>query len=819
LDKLEDCLHKIYLSKKKCLILGDININTLCKNKLSKDYLNLIHSEGFNPLIFEATRITETTRSCIDHIHTNYSISSTSGSIAFEVADHLPVFSIIYDSKGNPFPDVIEFRDFKKFNVKRFRDDLHKESWSSIYNCKDTNECINKFTHIFNNVSNKHAPIKTFKLKNSTHKPWVTSGLKKSIKVRNKIYKEWLITHNMFYLNKYKLYRNKIDFINKRYRDMYYANIMSESKNAKKMWDNINLVINKKRSSTHIDKIKHNDKEYQHSQSISQTLNDYFCNISHSLSSLLPKSNRSYLSYLTNHYKTFSFDKISEVEVFLLLDNLDTKKSFGPDYMHPRLVAAAALEIFRPLTYIINLSILNGVFPDSLKVAKVIPVFKAGSKFLCNNYRPISILPVLSKIFEKCIYNQIIFHLSVENILVPNQYGFRKGLTTTDCLVDLLEEITSALDNSQFVISIFLDLTKAFDTVNHSILLNKLSYYGLKDKANLWFKSYLSNRKQKVFVNGVFSNLNAINTGVPQGSILGPLLFLVYINDFVNVTNFFSIRLFADDTSLTASNDNLDTLISNINSELPRVFDWLCANKLTLNLTKTKYIIFQPKQRLNYNINLPLILNNQYLDNSSSVTYLGVIIDSHLSWHNHIDYVCSKVSKNINIITKLKHYFGKEILINTYYSLIYPFLTYNCILWGNTYVSSLDKLNKLQNKLVRKINNVPLYEHITPHFTNLKLLKFPDLVKLFTCSFLYDLLCDNKPHNFVIPMISEHHNYSTRSACSNFLAIPKFRTNIRKFCPTIRGRYFWNELPLTIKTISNKVVFKKSLKTYLFSKY
>ena len=199
----------------------------------------------------------------------------------------------------------------------------------------------------------------------------------------------------------------------------------------------------------------------------------------------------------------------------------------------------------------------------------------------------------------------MIFHLNTENILVSNQFGFRAGKTTTDCLVDLVDDIAKAIDEGSYAVSIFLDLSKAFDTVNHSILVSKLDLYGIRVGENQWFKSYLSKRKQKVFVNGVESNFYLLNSGVPHGSIFGAFLFIVYINDMIRATNHFTVRLFEDDTSLTAVGSDLDVLIQRIHSELPPDYEWQCSNKLTLNLSKTKYLVFQPRQRNNYNLYPP----------------------------------------------------------------------------------------------------------------------------------------------------------------------------------------------------------------------
>ena len=214
---------------------------------------------------------------------------------------------------------------------------------------------------------------------------------------------------------------------------------------------------------------------------------------------------------------------------------------------------------------------------------------------------------------------------------MSNQYGFGSGYNTTDCLVDLIDEISKAFDEEKYAVSIFLDLSKAFDTVNHFILLTKLDLYGIQGNEDQWFRSYLSNRKQKVFVSGVESNFLLVKSGVPQGSILGPFLFLICINDFRKATNYFSLRLFADDTSLTATGKDLDVLLQRINSELPAIHEWLCSNRLTLNLSKTKYLVFQPRQKINFNLYAPLKLADQYLEQSYSVKCLGLITDCFLS--------------------------------------------------------------------------------------------------------------------------------------------------------------------------------------------
>ena len=405
---------------------------------------------------------------------------------------------------------------------------------------------------------------------------------------------------------------------------------------SKKMWDNINVIMNKKRPSSNIEKLQVNDKNFEQPFSISYAINKYFCGVPAELASKLPKSNHRSSSYEHRKKESFRVIRVNEVEVLSLLESIDIKKSFGVDKVHPLLLSSASPIIYSPLTYDINLSLKQG----SLKVAKVIPIFKQGSRSLCNNYRPISVLSALSKIFERCILNQLIFHFNTENILVSNQFGFRAGKTTTDCLVDLVDDITKAIDEGSYAVSIFLDLSKDFDTVNHSILLSKLDLYGIRAGENQWF------------VNGVESNFYLLKSGVPQGSILVLFLFIVYINDTARATNHFTVRFFADDTSLTAVDDSkvflsfslpdVDTAIANLEQDLLRVAAWCCENQLLINPDKTMFMLIATRQlRKRFSSSPVVSFLGKYLEPVASAKDLGVTLDSHLTYDCHISNVVS----------------------------------------------------------------------------------------------------------------------------------------------------------------------------------
>ena len=314
-------------------------------------------------------------------------------------------------------------------------------------------------------------------------------------------------------------------------------------------------------------------------------------------------------------------------EIISIINNLSSKVSFGFDNIPTNVVKLSAPYIATQLSYLINYSFDRGIFPDQLKIGKICPIHKQGDKKLIANYRPISILPVFSKVYEKAIYTRLDSFLKSNNILTDNQYGFRKGHSTFMPNQDLYDKISLASQNNEHVIAIFLDLAKAFDTIDHSIMCDKLYYCRVRGTALELFRNYLSNRKQYVSYNGVTSRFLDVSLGVPQGSILGPLLFIVYINDFVKSTSTLTSYLFADDTTVLHSDRDFINLTSMVNSELCKISAWFKSNRLTLNAAKSNYIIFGSKRLPSTDCSKLISMDGTYLGRVESTKFLGVLID------------------------------------------------------------------------------------------------------------------------------------------------------------------------------------------------
>ena len=375
-------------------------------------------------------------------------------------------------------------------------------------------------------------------------------------------------------------------------------------------------------------------------------------------------------------------------EIYKLLKVLKPKKSTGHDNVSTYLLKSIDEQVSTPISILINKSLETGVFPDSLKLAKVIPIYKAKARENLSNYRPISLLPSISKFLEKIVHKRLYFFLELNKILIDNQFGVRQKHSTMDANTKFVTETCTSLDNNESTLAVYFDLSKAFDTIDHTILLNKLEFYGIRGQALDWFSSYLYQRKQFVHYMGNDSHVQTIKCGVPQGSVLGPLLFIIYTNDLPGCLNLTKSILFADDTTIYLSSNNISYLYTTMNGELIKPTDWFRANKLSLNISKTNYILFTYQNR-QVVTNIDLQLSDISIERTKYTKFLGIYIDEKFKWDEHINVMKTKISKSFFAINKVKHILPRNMLTTLYYSLIYPYLTYGI----SSMSISLSKIN------------------------------------------------------------------------------------------------------------------------------
>jgi hypothetical protein len=480
------------------------------------------------------------------------------------------------------------------------------------------------------------------------------------------------------------------------------------------------------------------------------------------------------------------------------------------------LIQEKSESITHCLTHIINLSLTQGVFPSELKVAILIPIYKSGSKDEAGNYRPIS-LTAFSKIFKRIMYTRINDFFKNQKLIYELQFGFREKHSTEMSIITLIDRIISTLEKGHYTIGIFLDFSKAFDTVNHDILLSKLNKYGIRGVANDWIRSYLSNRQQYALINNHKSNHVPINCGVPQGSILGPLLFLIYINNLPNFSSKLTSILFADDSNLFSDSSNLPDLQSKINEEMPKLVEWLKANRLSLNIGKTHLMIFSPKKHINPNIEI--CINGRVLDIVTKTKFLGLILDNKLNWKAHALYLSSKISKSIGILSLARKFLNQKTLLQLYYSFIYPYLLYSNLAWGNASGIALWPVYKMQKLAIRLIANIPRRCSTKLFCKTNSILRLPDMYTQSAAIFLFKFKNSLLPEIFKNLFItnSHIHSYPTRSA--NSLRVPLTKSLIASSFIKKTGVGIWNNMPTTITSKLKIGSFKIHLKNSLIATY
>ena len=646
---------------------------------------------------------------------------------------------------------------------------LDSTDWIGIQSMS-VNDSYNYLEGLIMETLDEFAPVEKTKIKKQKviREKWVSKGLLKCSNKAQKLFKSQIgLDRDHPKHIKYIKYRNTLNLLRRKAKKDYYVKKIQESRNnMKKTWEILNAVIGKSRNKMDLtDQLKVNETTITNPNAIANLFGESFASIGKRCLDKMPcrplQNQQNY--HIEPIPQTMFMSPTDEHEISCIIRNLRNKNSSGHDGLSPSLIKMLEPAISKPLSIIFNKSLCEGIIPDKLKLAKVLPIFKKDDKELMDNYRPISILPSFSKILEKIVFKRVYNFLDKFKILHDSQYGFRPNRSTIDAIIDCTEQIKDALENKKDALGLFLDLSKAFDTLDHSILLKKLSLYGIRGQSLSWFQNYLDNRSLYVEYKGAISKQYNVTYGVPQGSVLGPLLFIIFINDLPQSINKSSTILFADDTTLLTTASNLDELFVASNDDANSLYNWFCSNNLSLNTAKTQYIVFTKKlcpKTLKHNLRI----GDELIANVKEAKFLGMILDNRLNWHSHIAKIRTKLSSSIFGISRVKTLLPRHSLISLYYSMFQSFIDYGLCLWGGSHQSYVKQIFTMQKKVIRMINGLSYNDHTNESFYNLKILKLNELYinQIAKLSYRHHHLLLSKSLNLRLGSNRAIHPYETR---------------------------------------------------------
>ena len=815
--QLSHILTKAFNLFKFVILVGDLNIDALSTSLNFKILVDIFASFNLTSMISEPTRIfttfTHTTFSAIDYVVSSAPGNTKCTNFETGLSDHHG--QLVHISSPYTVDSVIKDKytpnKYKKINentINEFKFLLSKMDYSFLSeNDIDTafSNFLEHFTWAYDKVFLKNVIIK------DKHTSTVTK--KNVIRFSDQVQENLTKLKHMNWLKK-RLNDTQLD---QKYRNLkrnvtkdiknekrnHYRKIIENSQNKPKtIWNIVNKVKGKE--------IMSNDYKIFHNGDIITNKNDIVDIFGNFLSTTIDKKLDSHFGCNISSQCTVGpssnvsmfFGPVSEDEVFEVIMNLPNKKSTGLDGIPVDLIKKCSKEISPILTELINKSVVLGKFPSSLKIAAILPILKKGDSSNIENYRPIALLSIFSKIIEKVIAKRIHTFLNKNNLLTHCQHGFRPGYSTETGTIELIQHINDRMDRGEYVVALSFDLTRAFDTVHSKFVSEKMTKLGLRGFINDWLTSYLEDRKMVVKIDDAVSNEYCVNVGTPQGSVLGPLIFLLYINDIVDFISHGKILMYADDVIIALSDMDTSQLYKKIEIVMKQFSIWCAKNRLIVNNSKTVLIEFKNSHRQSQNFSFTF--NDEVITSSKSIKFLGTILDTNLTWTEHINYVCNKLNKTFYIICSLKSYLEIEPLINVYYAFAYSAISYNIIGWGQS--SDLQRVFVSQKRIIRLILNLPYRTSCREMFKKYAILTVPSIYILKLLSHVYQ----NK-HKFLVH--SDHHSYNTRQ--KNNIYNSKHKHTFYEKSPIFAGCQLFNKLPKKMKEEKTFTKFKTSLKKLL----
>ena len=808
LNYLDDCLKTINLCKVDVFVVGDMNVDYQSKKSPNYKRLNFFaQSNGLSQHIHTTTRNTNKTKSLIDLAFTNSKFIKAAGTLDHHISDHQPIY--IVHKKSRDLRPKAEFagRSYRNFDRDKFRENLKSLDWEPLNTLNDPGEAWDFLLKQVTAVLDTMCPIRSYRIKN--YRPdWMTKELIEQIKDRDYFYKKAKSTGDENFWNIAKYLRNITNSnIRQAKRDFILDELREHDGDAKKFWKVIRKVVPTGKQNVKQDILLKDDNDVKvKKEDTAHFINDYFINVGNfGLAGASGSSNSPPWddSGGDSRKSPEALNEVNEVEVYNIVKNINISKSSGLENVSSYIVKEAFGILSTEVTRMFNLSIISSKFPNAWKKALVVPIPKSGNLNKVKNFRPISLLPLPGKILEKLIHNQLSNHLDHNSLLSDNQHGFRKSHSTLHSVSQLTDFINKKLDSKTPTVAAFIDFRKAFDCVQHPVLLHKLAQLNLDDSVIDWVKSYLSSRSQRVLANGVCSSDMTVTQGVPQGSVLGPLFYIIYANDLSKLVESCQIAMYADDTVLYTANRNFEKSVLDLQNDLDLLSDWCDVNGIRANTDKTKIMVFGTQ---NIQKKLPPFsfkFGNSPLHSVQSYKYLGVTLDSQLNYNLHVSRVIGSVTSKLRQFQRMRSFLNTKAALMVYKNMLLPVLEYGDIFTIAASAENRRRLQTLQNKGLRCALNKGLESSSEAIHAEAKLLKLKYRREQHLLNFMFDKA--QVVANITKPSISL---VRTRSQSKKLLLLKRPRTEKFKKSVAYTGPSKWNLLPASMQHVNTKGTFK-----------
>lgn len=799
------------------LICGDFNINIKEESYASKRLMEICDDSGLVQLVKCPTRITDRSATTIDLCVTNIPNIDVSVCSDDQIADHANLYIRI---KGKS--DVNKNKTEKKkiqvlhgYSASRLGDEINK--WKTEWGQIKHTDINKKFDWLLNNLADSVRVFlknKTVKIKNNFFDDELESMRQK----KNTLYKSAKITNDINKWHEYRIYKN--EYKQKIQEKKYQATQRRFDKvdgDQKGMWRVLNSILNDENDQ--INEVVDGNIIHTEDQSIANKFNEYFVSTINDINNMIPDVEYENIHIEHQNESIFKFNKISISQVKNYIRYMKKRNSRDSFNISVNILSDSVFYIGDILTELINESFDQAIFPSILKRSVIIPIQKVSGTNKINEFRPINTLPILEKLIEKIAYDQFNRYVEENNILCSEQSGFRKTYSCESAINILIDDWKNELQSNNTTIAIFLDFQRAFETVDRGILLQKLQNIGVHESAIKWFQCYLNDRTQIVKINDIFSYALGNILGVPQGSILGPLLFLIYVNNLGKYLKFAKARFFADDTVMYYTHTDIDTCIRKINDDLKNMYNAINQHKLKLNVIKTKAMVISNKKIQNVN-DIKISINNEEISIVENVKYLGIWLDNKLKFNEHMNEIIKKIGKKAGVLNRIGHKLNIQQKIKFYKSCIESYTNYCSSILFLCNEKDSKRMQIIQNKCLRNILKVNKYCSSALLLDTLELMSFKQRIIFNVYVNMFKIVKKIWPDYLSSKIIFNYENERKNTLRNrNQIMLPNAKKSFMQNTLLYKGADLYNKLPESIKCVDKIEIFKKKLKGYIRVNY